>query len=249
MALGPVGFVLCQADIYQVAGYGAFNKYHFPLYPCQRFAFGGIVFYPDLFQDHLFFLFSHGANVTIIRAGLQAIFWEMINGNPIRFDYFYCQFSVMRRFLLSAGLLLGISGLFAQAKPAGGSKPVANPAAAKGRNISITLTPLKNTKVYLGSYYGNSKVLADSAYLDEKSHGVFKGPTKLVPGIYFVVTPQLTIQFDLLMDKTQQFSIVADTSLKDKAVITGSVENDLYKSYAGSILPKDNTWRNWKASS
>jgi hypothetical protein len=83
-----------------------------------------------------------------------------------------------------------------------------------------------------------SKVLADSAYLDEKSHGVFKGPTKLVPGIYFVVTPQLTIQFDLLMDKTQQFSIVADTSLKDKAVITGSVENDLYKSYAGFTSAK-----------
>ncbi|MBV9989605.1 MAG: DUF5106 domain-containing protein [Chitinophagaceae bacterium] len=136
----------------------------------------------------------------------------------------------MRLFLLSACLFAGASGAFSQAKPA--------PAAPKGRNISITLTPLKNTKVYLGSYYGNSKVLADSAYLDEKSHGVFKGPTKLTQGIYFVVTPQLTIQFDLLMDKTQQFSIVADTSLKDKAVITGSVENDLYKSYAATIATK-----------
>lgn len=135
----------------------------------------------------------------------------------------------MRLFLLAALLLVSGSSLFSQAKPA---------SSAAGRNISITLTPLKNTKVYLGSYYGNSKVLADSAYLDEKSHGAFRGSTKLTPGIYFVVTPQLTIQFDLLMDKAQHFSIVADTSLKEKAVITGSAENDLYKSYAGYTASK-----------
>lgn len=139
----------------------------------------------------------------------------------------------MRRSFSTACVLLTALAVSAQ-KPA----TTARPAPAKGRNISITLTPLKNTKVYLGSYFGNSKALVDSAYLDDKSHGFFKGPTKLTGGIYFVVTPQLTIQFDLLMDAQQQFSIVADTAQKDKAVITGSPENDLYKSYAGYTSEK-----------
>ena len=140
----------------------------------------------------------------------------------------------MRRLLFIVLILPATAGIFAQKAATPAQKSVA----AKGRNISITLTPLKNSKIYLGSYYAKNKVLVDSTYLDEKSHGVFKGATKLTGGIYFIVTPQLTIQFDLLMDDNQQFSIVADTSLKDKAVITGSFDNDLYKSYSGFTTEK-----------
>ncbi|MEO7530397.1 MAG: redoxin domain-containing protein [Sediminibacterium sp.] len=141
----------------------------------------------------------------------------------------------MRRSLLITLAILGTIWLSAQ-KPA---TPIQKPAAvSKGRNISITLTPLKNCKVYLGSFFGQGRALVDSAMLDEKSHGVFKGPTKLTGGIYFVVSPQYTIQFELLMDAQQQFSITGDTSLKDKAVITGSAENDLYKSYSSTINEK-----------
>ncbi len=142
----------------------------------------------------------------------------------------------MRRLLLfTAFALSGFIWLSAQQpqpkKPTVASKPAAQAQPNKGRNINITLTPLKNCKVYLGSYLGNGKALVDSAMLDDKSHGVFKGPTKLTGGIYFVVSPQLTIQFDLLMDSQQQFSIVGDTAAKEKVVITGSAENELYKAY------------------
>jgi thiol-disulfide isomerase/thioredoxin len=146
---------------------------------------------------------------------------------------------IMRRSLFIVWALLAVYFVSAQQKPAAQkpatttSKPV-----SAGRNISITLTPLKNCKVYLGSYFGKGRALVDSAYLDENSHGVFKGPDKLTGGIYFVVTPQLTIQFELMMDAKQEFNIVADTSLKEKAVITGSVENDLYKSYTAFINEK-----------
>jgi len=101
-----------------------------------------------------------------------------------------------------------------------------------GKSISITLTPLKNCWIYLGSYYGKGKALVDSAFLDNNSKGVFKGPDKLTSGVYFVVSPQLSIQFELLMDKEQHFSIVADTAQKDKVVITGSLENQLFKTYS-----------------
>jgi len=115
--------------------------------------------------------------------------------------------------------MLMVQSLAAQTKP------------VSAKQINITLTPLKNCWVYLGSYYGNGRALVDSAYLNEKSMGVFKGPKKLTGGIYFVVSPAMTIQFEVLMDQKQQFSIVADTAQKEKAMITGSLDNDLFKTY------------------
>ena len=104
--------------------------------------------------------------------------------------------------------------------------------ASSGREISITLTPLKNTKVYLGSYFGKGMTLVDSALLDMNSRGVFKGDKKLTKGIYFVVSPNYTIQFEFLMDGKQQFQIKGDTAAKESAQIIGSPDNDLFKQYA-----------------
>ena len=104
-----------------------------------------------------------------------------------------------------------------------------------GRNIRIKLSPLRNTTVYLGSYYGTQMALFDSAKLNAMGEGVFAGPTKLTGGIYFVVTnlAGYQIQFDLLMDDKQQFTIQGDTSnsLKQKSKITGSEENKMYEEY------------------
>ena len=112
------------------------------------------------------------------------------------------------------------------------------PAPALPKNISITLTPLKNCKIYLGSYYGKTQIIADSAQLDATSKGAFKGKTKLTPGVYFVVSPNYTIQFELLVGSNQHFSIKADTTQKDKAVITGSADNDLFKQYSAFTTDK-----------
>ena len=81
----------------------------------------------------------------------------------------------------------------------------------QGHAIQISLKPYQNTKIYLGTNYGNNKVFADSCILNEKSEGVFKSKTKLTPGIYFIVSPKMTILFDLLVDEKQTFSIEVDT--------------------------------------
>jgi peroxiredoxin len=120
-----------------------------------------------------------------------------------------------------------------------------NPSATTGRNIAITLTPLKNTKVYLGSYYGKSMTLADSCVLDANSKGVFRGKNKLTGGIYFVVSAQYTIQFELLMDAGQQFSIVGDTSKKEEAKVLGSPDNDLFKAYSIFSNQKGRQLQEW----
>lgn len=111
-------------------------------------------------------------------------------------------------------------------------------AATAGYQIPITLTPYKNVQIYLGSYYGKSKTLVDSAMLNEQSKGVFKGIKKLTPGIYFVVSPKYSILFELLMDDKQHFSIVSDTLALDKTAIIGSVENDLFKAYSQFSITK-----------
>ena len=114
----------------------------------------------------------------------------------------------------------------AQTKTAVNTKPTTE----ASKQIPVTLTPLKNCWVYLGSYYGKGRALVDSAYLNEKSMGVFKGK-KLTGGVYFLVTPQMTPQFEFLLDNKQQFSIAGDTLQKDKSTITGSPDNDLFKEY------------------
>jgi thiol-disulfide isomerase/thioredoxin len=104
-----------------------------------------------------------------------------------------------------------------------------------GHNIEITLKPYKNTKVYLGTNYGQNRVLADSAILNDASFGYFKGKEKLTPGIYFIVSPKYSILFEFLVDDGQQFKIIADTlNLVDHKII-GSKDNDIFRSYSKAM--------------
>ena len=82
----------------------------------------------------------------------------------------------------------------------------------QGHAIEISLKPYQNTKIYIGTNYGNARVLADSAILNDKSEGVFASSKKLTPGIYFVVSPKYSILFDFLVDDNQKFKIIADTT-------------------------------------
>jgi thiol-disulfide isomerase/thioredoxin len=104
-----------------------------------------------------------------------------------------------------------------------------------GYNIEITLKPYKNTKIYLGTNYGQNRVLADSAILNEASLGYFKGKEKLTPGIYFIVSPKYSILFEFLVDEGQQFKIIADTlNLVDYKII-GSKDNDIFSAYSKTM--------------
>jgi hypothetical protein len=103
-------------------------------------------------------------------------------------------------------------------------------------SIKLTLTPYKNARVYLGYYYGKIKALADSAMLDGASTGVFKGTEKLPGGIYFIVSPRKVILFELLIDKEQNFAIIADSAnIPDQVKFVGSSENILFQSYTRFI--------------
>jgi len=111
--------------------------------------------------------------------------------------------------------------------------PVMLSAQTAGYNIGITLKPYHGQYVYLGYYYGKIKALADSTRLDINSVGAFKGKEKLPGGIYFVVSPRKEILFEVLLDKQQNFSIVADSATLPASVkFAGSSENSLFQSYS-----------------
>lgn len=103
-----------------------------------------------------------------------------------------------------------------------------------GYNISVTIKPFKNQYIYLGYYYGKVKALADSALSNSQGVAVFKGAKQLTGGIYFVVSPgKERILFELLLDKQQQFAIVADTSNLPASVnYINSADNKLFQNYS-----------------
>jgi thiol-disulfide isomerase/thioredoxin len=116
------------------------------------------------------------------------------------------------------------------------NKPISKLATTDvGHQIQITLKPYQDTKIYLGTNYGNARTFADSCVLNNKSEGVFTSKTKLTPGIYFVVSPKMSILFDFIVDEKQHFKIVADTLDLKNISITGSNENLLFQSYSKSI--------------
>lgn len=140
--------------------------------------------------------------------------------------------------------MLGTSYLQAQAP----KKPVKQTSAPKtiavtktvkeAYQIPVTILPYTNTKIYMGSYYGKSNTLVDSAMLDADSKGVFKGNKKLTPGIYFLVSPQYSIICEFLMDNEQKFSIYHDTLNRTETKIIGSIDNELFKQYSSFSITK-----------
>lgn len=121
----------------------------------------------------------------------------------------------MKKYFLFLKLLTGFS-LFAQT----------------GYEIKVTFKPFKNQYIYLGHYFGKSYPIIDSALLDEKSETVFKGQQKLNGGIYLVGYPNKAGFFEILVDKQQHFSVIADTtSISNGIQFINSPENVQFNDY------------------
>ncbi len=130
----------------------------------------------------------------------------------------------MKRLLLLSGLLPGFS-VFAQT-------PSDSPDKAGGYEIHVTFKPFKNQYIYLGHYFGKQYPIIDSAMLNDKSETVFKGPAKLQGGIYLIGYPNKTGFFEILVDKQQSFSVIADTASLAKGIqFVNSPDNTMFSAY------------------
>jgi thiol-disulfide isomerase/thioredoxin len=130
----------------------------------------------------------------------------------------------MKRVLLLAGILLCFAAM-AQPKP--------------GYEIKVIVKPFKNQYIYLGHYFGKSYPIIDSVLLNEKSEGMFKGNKTLNGGIYLVGYPGKSGFFEILVDKNQHFTVMADTAdiLKGMKFIN-SPDNELFNEYQQSMMEK-----------
>lgn len=121
----------------------------------------------------------------------------------------------MKRFLLLLKLLSGFA-VFAQT----------------GYEIKVTFKPFKKQYIYLGHYFGKSYPIIDSAMLNDKSEAIFKGAEKLQGGIYLIGYPNKAGFFEILIDKQQKFSVIADTMTISKGVaFINSPDNSLFTTY------------------
>jgi thiol-disulfide isomerase/thioredoxin len=108
--------------------------------------------------------------------------------------------------------------------------------APNGYEIKVTLKPFKNQYIYLGHYYGKQLPIVDSVLLNDKSEATFKGPNKLGGGIYLIGYPDRSHNFELLIDKNQKFSVVADTANINKRSFQNSPENTAFMAYQDFMM-------------
>jgi thiol-disulfide isomerase/thioredoxin len=104
--------------------------------------------------------------------------------------------------------------------------------AQPGYEIKVTFKPFKNQYIYLGHYFGKQYPIIDSVKLDANSQAVFKGKKSLPGGIYLVGYPNKAGFFEILIDKQQRFSVIADTATIRKGIsFQNSPDNTLFNSY------------------
>ncbi|RYY39999.1 MAG: DUF5106 domain-containing protein [Chitinophagaceae bacterium] len=129
-------------------------------------------------------------------------------------------------------------------KPAAPKTPVKTPARtaaaavakAGSYEIKVTLKPFKNQWIYLGHYYGKTLPIIDSVKLNDRSEGTFRGNKTLGGGIYLVGYPDRARNFEILIDKSQRFSIIADTAtLPAQIVFINSPENTAFHEYQNAM--------------
>lgn len=105
----------------------------------------------------------------------------------------------------------------------------------KGYQIEIALksTP-SDTLFYLVSYFGDRRVKVDSATTTplHRNRFVFSADTVLPSGVYLVVNQRRMQLFELVIDKSQRFSVEADTVNTIKTIVAKNApETQLFFNY------------------
>ena len=114
----------------------------------------------------------------------------------------------------------------------------AGSAFSQGFKITLQAPGYSSGIAYLTYYMGNNLNIADSAAFGNNT-AIFKGPGKLLPGIYVIVFPGKQQRLEFLIDKEQVLLIKTDTTdLINKTIITGSKENIPYLQYQKFVAVK-----------
>ena len=129
----------------------------------------------------------------------------------------------------------------------GSAQKKTSPNVPKGYQIEVKLkgTP-QDTLFYLVSYYGDRRIKIDSAITtsSRRNYFVFSADTLLPSGVYLVVNQRRMQLFELIIDKSQRFSVEADTVNTIKTIIVrNSPETQLFFDYLKGLTIRQDSVR------
>jgi len=102
---------------------------------------------------------------------------------------------------------------------------------SQGYEIKATIKGLKDTTIILGHYLNKSMYPDDTARIDKKGTGVFKGDRPLPGGMYLIYLPS-TRYFEMILGEDQEFSLETDTVDFIKSLsYKGSEENQVFLAF------------------
>jgi len=97
--------------------------------------------------------------------------------------------------------------------------------------ISMTISGLRDSSVFLAYHFGDKQYIKDTVKLDSKGRGVFSGTESLPPGIYMIVLPGRQY-FEFLASDDQVFSVTCSyEDYYNTLKFTGSEENSAFIEY------------------
>jgi thiol-disulfide isomerase/thioredoxin len=100
-----------------------------------------------------------------------------------------------------------------------------------GYDISVTITGLRDSSIFLAYHFGDKQYLKDTVQLDTKGFGVFHGNESLPQGIYMIVLPGRNY-FEILISDDQQFSVSCSyNDYSNTLEFKGSEENSYFIQY------------------
>jgi thiol-disulfide isomerase/thioredoxin len=100
-----------------------------------------------------------------------------------------------------------------------------------GYDISVNISGLGDSTVYLAYHLGDKQFLKDTLKLDTNGHGILKGKEKLQQGIYMIVLPGKKY-FEILMSEDQHFALYCSYSDYFNTLrFKGSEENTAFVEY------------------
>jgi len=100
-----------------------------------------------------------------------------------------------------------------------------------GYEISLTISGLRDSSIFLAYHFGDKQYLKDTINLDQNGHGVFSGKELLPQGIYMIVMPGKTY-FEILVSDDQKFSLTCSFSDYSNTLrFNGSNENTYFVAY------------------
>jgi len=101
--------------------------------------------------------------------------------------------------------------------------------AEEGYKIKVQLTGITDTVCYLANYYGDKTYLTDTAFTDSKGRFTFEGDSSLPGGVYIIAGQSNNKYMEIIIDKSQHFSVTADLkTIMSEVKFEKSEENILF---------------------